>query len=164
MAFSYFNFPCATEFYQANALHRFGLSSRYQFNKIVQLALRVIPVLDYHNSRVLLETARKEFEDKEAYFVVSYVSPEGPVFEKSDKCSANLNQPSNMPLRKESFEDGGIVTFYQEKDVVLNTYFKRESFSSLAESCKFDVKTTIEVEERSGSKRNVVLLVPQGKT
>lgn len=158
MTFNYFDFPIHWQFFSANATQHFGLSSRYpDAQRIVQLALRVIPVLDFRSADALFSVASDELKEKDSYFVVSYALPEGSNY---NKLMAQVGMVSSRWFEKFGVGESGTLFDKEEngKERVVNTFYSDAEFKKLVEKHRFKVVSTIRADEPRGEARNVSLL------
>ena len=170
MTFDYFDLPIHSRFVCANATQPFGLFSKYpDAHSIVQLALRVIPVLDLESAKALFSVASNELrhpEGRDSYFVVSYALPKGTYYKELTENVGHV-MCSDGKLRYRWFENigtGESGTVFegeskQDKNKrVVNTFYSDEDFKDLFDKGEFEVLETVLAHEPKGEARNVSLL------
>ncbi|MGE0630794.1 MAG: hypothetical protein AB7O96_00170 [Pseudobdellovibrionaceae bacterium] len=153
------------QFYCAHALTPIDPSKLgFEGNKILRLALRVIPVLDLASAKEFLKT--NCLRDKDVVLVLSYATRKGQSYENN---LAKSSEKGGYEYRAEEF-DGG-VTFYApfpdpelykkyRLEVVANTYYDTKGFQSLISNLGLHISDKITVGRFSDNEREVVSITP----
>lgn len=167
MAFDYFDFPVRSHFGCENGTKPMGLSLRFpDVERIVQVALRVIPVLDRSSAKAFFLVAGDELSSslkKDSYLVVSYALPKGPYNTRliQDVGQFCLDDGTVAFRWYEPFGSEGSGTLFQgdskedKNRRVVNTFYAENDFRDLFDESVFKVLKTIPAWESSGEARNV---------
>jgi hypothetical protein len=171
MTFDYFDFPVNSLFEFANGTKHLGLPSRFpDAERIVRLALRVIPVLDRSSAKAFFSVAGDELGasiKKGSYLVVSYALPRGDYNTKLIQNVGRVQFENGTTALRwyEPFGVEGSGTLFQaesKEDInrrVVNTFYTDKDFRDLFDKSIFEVLETIPASESSGEDRNVSLLI-----
>ena len=149
------------QFYCAHALTPIDPSKPgFEGNKILCLALRVIPVLDLASAKEFLKV--NCLRDKDVVLVLSYATRKGQSYENN---LAKSSEKGGYEYRSEEF-DGG-VTFYapfpdpeiykkHRLEIVANTYYDTKGFQSLISNLGLHISDRVTVGRFSDNEREVV--------
>lgn len=122
------------------------------FEKIVLVALRVLPVMGNKQAEVFLKQIRNYMQDEKGTFILSFVTPNGRAFErkKNDpRYLVNTDKETGVTYISQSLSNES-TSFYnnfgfKEKSIILNTYYTKEQFEELANKTGFRIHESIDI-------------------